>query len=61
MTGKVAYVPYAAIVPPVTVIKLVIAIGVRPWSSVVTWATFTMVNLRSLPTPGPARPGNLET
>jgi hypothetical protein len=40
----VAYVPYAAIVPPVTLIKPVIPVAPEPGGSVVTRATLTMAN-----------------
>jgi hypothetical protein len=40
--GKVAYVPYAAIVPPATLIKPVIAMAPEPGGPLVTRATSTM-------------------
>jgi hypothetical protein len=44
MTGKVAYVPYAAIVPPGTLIKPVIAGASVPCKPLVMGATFTVAN-----------------
>ena len=51
MMGKVAYVPYAAIVPPVSLIKPVIRVAPAPGQLLVTGATFTMANreISSLP------------
>jgi hypothetical protein len=40
----VAYVPYAAIVPPVTLIKPVIRVAPEPGEPLVTRATFTMAS-----------------
>ena len=44
MMGKVAYVPYAAIVPPVTLIKPVIRVAPVPGELLVTGATFMLAN-----------------
>jgi len=44
MMGKVAYVPYAAIVPPVSLIKPVIRVAPAPGELLVTGATSTMAN-----------------